>query len=95
MKYSIAGMFGVFALFITLVISGSKLYAEDTEKESGWAIGADNKKYYMSLTGHIPQNIVRAGAQKAQRCSISSGKGEKGRRKGDQDIRRVCYGYRT
>src|SRR3989304_8961896 len=35
------------------------------------------KKHYMSLTGHIPQNIVRAGAEMAQRCSISSGKGEK------------------
>ena len=34
MKYSMVGMFGVFVLFVTLVISGSKLYAEDIEKES-------------------------------------------------------------
>ena len=77
MKYSRVGIFGVFVLFVTLVISGSKLYAEVSEKESGWAIGADNKKHYMSRTGHIPQNIVRAGVQKGQKCSISSGKGEK------------------
>ena len=34
MKYSMVGIFGVFVLFVTLVISGSKLYAEDIEKES-------------------------------------------------------------
>ena len=36
MKYSMVGIFGVFVLFVTLVFSGSKLYAEGSEKESGW-----------------------------------------------------------
>ena len=43
MKYSMVGIFGVFVLFVTLVFSGSKLYAESSEKESGWTLGADNK----------------------------------------------------
>src|SRR3989304_7148935 len=39
------------------------------------------KKHYMSLTGRIPLKIVRAGAETAQKCSTSSGKGEKGPKK--------------
>ena len=57
MKYSMVGIFGVFVLFVTLVISGSKLYAEDIEKESGWTIGADNKKtLYVAHWTHTPEN---------------------------------------
>ena len=57
MKYSMVGIFGVFVLFVTLVFSGSKLSAEDTEKESGWTIGADNKKtFYVAHWTHTPEN---------------------------------------
>jgi len=57
MKYSMGGIFGIFVLFVTLVISGPKLYAEDTEKESGWTIGADNKKtLYVAHWTHTPEN---------------------------------------
>src|SRR3990167_9581307 len=47
------------------------------KKNRGGQLVQITKKHYMSLTGHIPQKIVRAGAETAQRCSISSGKGEK------------------
>jgi len=57
MKYSMVGMFGVFVLFVTLVISGPKLYAEGSEKEPGWAIGTDNKKtLYVAHWTHTPEN---------------------------------------
>jgi len=57
MKYSMVGIFGVFVLFVTLVFSGSKLYAEGSEKESGWTIGADNKKtLYVAHWTHTPEN---------------------------------------
>ena len=57
MKYSMGGIFGIFVLFVTLVISGPKLYAEDTEKESGWTIGADNKKtLYVAHWTHTAEN---------------------------------------
>ena len=57
MKYSIVGIFGVFVLFVTLVFSGSKLYAQGSEKESGWAIGADNKNIICRSLDTYPRKL--------------------------------------
>ncbi len=92
MKYSMVGMVGVFVLFVTLVISGSKLYAEDTEKESGWAIGADNKKtLYVAHWTHTPEN-----------CPGRSGEGAKmlnkfweGRKKAEEKGIKILGAYVT
>jgi uncharacterized protein with GYD domain len=92
MKYSMAGMFGVFVLFVTLVISGSKLYAEGSEKESGWAISADNKKtLYVAHWTHTPEN-----------CPGRSGDGAKmlnkfweGRKKAEEKGIRILGAYVT
>ena len=67
MKYSIVGIFGVFILFVTLVFSGSKLYAEGSEKESGWTLGADNKKIlYVAHWTHTPENCPGRSAEGAK-----------------------------
>ena len=92
MKYSMVGMFGVFVLFVTLVISGSKLYAEGNEKESGWAIGADNKKtLYVAHWTHTPEN-----------CPGRSGDGAKmlnkfweGRKKAEEKGIKILGAYVT
>ncbi len=92
MKYSIAGIFGVFALFITLVFSGSKIYAEGSEKESGWTIGADNKKtLYVAHWTHTPEN-----------CPGRSGDGAKmlnkfweGRKKAEEKGIKILGAYVT
>ena len=92
MKYGMVGMFGVFVLFVTLVISGSKLYAEGNEKESGWAIGADNKKtLYVAHWTHTPEN-----------CPGRSGDGAKmlnkfweGRKKAEEKGIKILGAYVT
>jgi len=92
MKYSMVGIFGVFVLFVTLVISGSKLYAEDIEKESGWTIGADNKKtLYVAHWTHTPEY-----------CPGRSGDGAKmlnkfweGRKKAEEKGIRILCAYVT
>jgi len=92
MKYSMVGIFGVFALFITLVFSGSKLYAEGSEKESGWTIGADNKKIlYVAHWTHTAEN-----------CPGRSGDGAKmlnkfweGRKKAEEKGIRILAAYVT
>ena len=92
MKYSIAGMFGVFALFITLVISGSKLYAEDTEKESGWAIGADNKKIlYVAHWTHTPEYCPGRSAEGAKMLN----KFWEGRKKAEEKGIKILGAYVT
>ena len=92
MKYSMGGIFGIFVLFVTLVISGPKLYAEDTEKESGWTIGADNKKtLYVAHWTHTPEN-----------CPGRSGDGAKmlnkfweGRKKAEEKGIKILGAYVT
>lgn len=92
MKYSMVGMFGVSVLFVTLVISGPKLYAEGNEKESGWAIGADNKKtLYVAHWTHTPEN-----------CPGRSGDGAKmlnkfweGRKKAEEKGIKILGAYVT
>ena len=57
MKYSMVWIFGVFVLFVTSVFSGSTLYAEGSEKVSGWTLGADNKKtLYVAHWTHTAEN---------------------------------------
>ena len=67
MKYSIVGIFGGFILFVTLVFSDSKLYAEGSEKESGWTLGADNKNIlYVAHWTHTPENCPGRSAEGAK-----------------------------
>jgi len=92
MKYSMVGIFGVFVLLVTLVFSGSKIYAEGSEKESGWTIGADNKKtLYVAHWTHTPEN-----------CPGRSGDGAKmlnkfweGRKKAEEKGIRILGAYVT
>ena len=92
MKYSMVGIFGVFVLFVTLVFSDSKLYAEGSEKESGWTLGADNKKtLYVAHWTHTPEN-----------CPGRSGDGAKmlnkfweGRKKAEEKGIRILGAYVT
>ena len=92
MKYSMVGIFGVFILFVTLVFSGSKLYAEGSEKESGRAIGTDNKNtLYVAHWTHTAEN-----------CPGRSGDGAKmlnkfweGRKKAEEKGIRILGAYVT
>ena len=92
MKYSMGGIFGIFVLFVTLVISGPKLYAEDTEKESGWTIGADNKKtLYVAHWTHTPENCPGRSAEGAKMLN----KFWEGRKKAEEKGIRILGAYVT
>ncbi|KKO19851.1 MAG: hypothetical protein BROFUL_01410 [Candidatus Brocadia fulgida] len=49
MKYRRAGIFGTFVLFVVTTFSSSNIYAKEDQKESGWTIGADNRKTLYSV----------------------------------------------
>ena len=92
MKYSMGGIFGIFVLFVTLVISGPKLYAEDTEKESGWAIGTDNKKtLYVAHWTHTPENCPGRSAEGAKMLN----KFWEGRKKAEEKGIKILGAYVT
>ena len=93
MKYSMVGIFGVFCFICNRSIFWFKSYMQKGVKrnQDGHSV-LITKKHYMSLTGHIPLKTVRAGAQKAQRCSISSGKG---RKKAEEKGIRILGAYVT
>ena len=92
MKYSMVGIFGVFALFVTLVFSGSKLYAEGGEKESGWTLGADNKKtLYVAHWTHTPENCPGRSAEGAKMLN----KFWEGRKKAEEKGIRILGAYVT
>ncbi|MBI2470099.1 MAG: DUF3303 family protein [Planctomycetes bacterium] len=70
MKYGIARLIGISVLIITSVFSGSKLYAEGGEKESGWALGSDNKKtLYVAYWTHTPENCPGRSADGSKMLS--------------------------
>lgn len=92
MKYSMVGIFGVFVLFVTLVISGSTLYAEGSEKESGWTIGADNKKtLYVAHWTHTAENCPGRSAEGAKMLN----KFWEGRKKAEEKGIKILGAYVT
>ena len=92
MKYSMVGIFGGFILFVTLVFSDSKLYAEGSEKESGWTLGADNKKtLYVAHWTHTPENCPGRSAEGAKMLN----KFWEGRKKAEEKGIRILGAYVT
>ena len=92
MKYSIVGIFGGFILFVTLVFSDSKLYAEGSEKESGWTLGADNKNIlYVAHWTHTPENCPGRSAEGAKMLN----KFWEGRKKAEEKGIRILGAYVT
>ena len=92
MKYSMVGIFGVFILFVTLVFSGSKLYAEGSEKESGRAIGTDNKNtLYVAHWTHTAENCPGSSAEGAKMLN----KFWEGRKKAEEKGIRILGAYVT
>jgi len=92
MKYGVARMFGVITLSITSMFVGPKLYAEGSEKETGWAISGNEKRtLYVAHWTHTAEN-----------CPGRSGDGAKmlnkfweGRKKAEEKGIRILGAYVT
>ena len=92
MKHGIARLIGISVLFITSVFSGSKLYAEGGEKESGWTIGATEKRtLYVAHWTHTPENCPGRSGDGAKMLS----KFWEGRKKAEEKGIKILGAYVT
>ncbi|HHT9136729.1 MAG TPA: DUF3303 domain-containing protein [Candidatus Wunengus sp. YC60] len=92
MKHGVVKLIGISVLFITSVFSGSKLYAEDGEKESGWTIVSDSKKtLYVAHWTHTPENCPGRSGDGAKMLS----KFWEGRKKAEEKGIKILGAYVT
>ena len=92
MKHSVVRILGIFVLSITSMFIGSKLYAEVSEKESGWIIGADSKKtLYVAYWTHTPENCPGRSGDGAKMLS----KFWEGRKKAEEKGVKILGAYVT
>ena len=92
MKHSVVRILGIFVLSITSMFIGSKLYAEVSEKESGWTIGADSKKtLYVAYWTHTPENCPGRSGDGAKMLS----KFWEGRKKAEEKGVKILGAYVT
>ncbi len=92
MKYRRIGMFGTFVLFVATTFFSSNIYAKEGEKESGWTIGAAEKRtLYVAHWTHTPENCPGRSGDGAKMLS----KFWEGRKKAEEKGIKMLGAYVT